>query len=215
MRRKYGIIKAWKNIDGAVGNTNVCRVNNGLQPINKRLKEQLIVTAMKKKTTSTVVFFLYIEIIIKHGGIQILSIDRLGRNYEDIQSQWRYLTREKEVDISVIDMPLLDTRRGKDLMGTFLADIVLQVLSFVAQNKRENIRKRQAEGIAAAKAKGMKFGRPVIKAPDNFPDIVQRWESGTIRAHEAAELCGMCESTFYHRLREYRASLGDKKQKSL
>lgn len=156
-------------------------------------------------------FFLYIEIIIKHGGIQILSIDRLGRNYVDIQSQWRYLTREKEVDISVIDMPLLDTRRGKDLMGTFLADIVLQVLSFVAQNKRENIRKRQAEGIAAAKANGMKFGRPVIKAPDNFPDIVQRWESGTIRAREAAELCGMCESTFYHRLREYRASLGDKK----
>lgn len=115
------------------------------------------------------------------------------------------------MDISVIDMPLLDTRRGKDLMGTFLADIVLQVLSFVAQNERENIRKRQAEGIAAAKANVMKFGRPVIKAPDNFPDIVQRWERGTIRAREAAELCGMCESTFYHRLREYRASLGDKK----
>ena len=159
---------------------------------------------------------------LKKGDVlHILSIDRLGRNYEDIQSQWRYLTREKEVDISVIDMPLLDTRRGKDLMGTFLADIVLQVLSFVAQNERENIRKRQAEGIAtfatrsfqmaAAKANGMKFGRPVIKAPDNFPDIVQRWESGIIRAHEAAELCGMCESTFYHRLREYRASLCDKK----
>lgn len=108
-------------------------------------------------------------------------------------------------------LPLLDTQRGKDLMGTFLADIVLQVLSFVAQNERENIRKRQAEGIAAAKAKGMKFGRPVIKVPDDFPDIVQRWENGTIRAHEAAELCGMCESTFYHRSREYRASLGDKK----
>ena len=108
---------------------------------------------------------------LKKGDVlHILSIDRLGRNYEDIQSQWRYLTREKEVDISVIDMPLLDTRRGKDLMGTFLADIVLQVLSFVAQNERENIRKRQAEGIAAAKANGMKFGRPVIKAPDNFPD---------------------------------------------
>ena len=149
---------------------------------------------------------------LKKGDVlHILSIDRLGRNYEDIQSQWRYLTREKEVDISVIDMPLLDTRRGKDLMGTFLADIVLQVLSFVAQNERENIRKRQAEGIAAAKANGMKFGRPVIKAPDNFPDIVQRWESGTIRAREAAELCGMCESTFYHRLREYRASLSGKK----
>lgn len=123
----------------------------------------------------------------------------------------KVLTFLKANTLSIPNLPLLDTRRGKDLMGTFLADIVLQVLSFVAQNKRENIRKRQAEGIAAAKANGMKFGRPVIKAPDNFPDIVQRWESGTIRAREAAELCGMCESTFYHRLREYRASLGDKK----
>ena len=145
---------------------------------------------------------------LKKGDVlHILSIDRLGRNYEDIQSQWRYLTREREVDISVIDMPLLDTRRGKDLMGTFLADIVLQVLSFVAQNERENIRKRQAEGIAAAKANGMKFGRPAIKTPDNFSEIVQRWESGIIKACEAAKLCGMSESTFYHRLRKYRASL--------
>lgn len=95
------------------------------------------------------------------------------------------------MDISVIDMPLLDTRRGKDLMGTFLADIVLQVLSFVAQNERENIRKRQAEGIAAAKANGMKFGRPMIKAPDNFPDIVQRWESGTIRRAKRRN-CAVC-----------------------
>ena len=107
--------------------------------------------------------------------------------------------------------PLQPLSELRKLYECFLADIVLQVLSFVAQNERENIRKRQAEGIAAAKANGMKFGRPVIKAPDNFPDIVQRWESGIIRAHEAAELCGMCESTFYHRLREYRASLCDKK----
>ncbi len=106
---------------------------------------------------------------LKKGDVlYILSIDRLGRNYEEIQSQWRFLTREKEADISVIDMPLLDTRRGKDLMGTFLADIVLQILSFVAQNEREFIRKRQAEGIAAAKAKGVKFGRPPIPLPDNF-----------------------------------------------
>ena len=153
---------------------------------------------------------------VKPGDLlMIQSIDRLGRDYEEVQNQWRVLTKEKEVDICVIDMPLLDTRQGKDLLGTFIADLVLQILSFVAQNEREYIRKRQAEGIAAAKANGMKFGRPVIKAPDNFPDIVQRWESGIIRAHEAAELCGMCESTFYHRLREYRASLGDKKQKSL
>ena len=111
----------------------------------------------------------------------------------------------------MIDMPLLDTRRGKDLMGTFLADIVLQVLSFVAQNERENIRKRQAQGIAAAKANGMKFGRPVIKAPPNFPEIVQKWENGIIKSYEAAEMCGMCESTFYHRLREYRATLDNEK----
>ena len=149
---------------------------------------------------------------LKKGDVlYILSIDRLGRNYEEIQSQWRFLTREKEIDVSVIDMPLLDTRRGKDLMGTFLADIVLQVLSFVAQNERENIRKRQAQGIAAAKANGMKFGRPVIKAPPNFPEIVQKWENGIIKSYEAAEMCGMCESTFYHRLREYRATLNSEK----
>ena len=115
-------------------------------------------------------------------------------------------------DVSVIDMPLLDTRRGKDLMGTFLADIVLQVLSFVAQNERENIRKRQAQGIAAAKANGMKFGRPVKKAPPNFLEIVEKWESGIIKSYEAAEMCGMCESTFYHRLREYRATLNSEKK---
>ena len=132
---------------------------------------------------------------LKKGDVlYIMSIDRLGRNYEEIQSQWRFLTREKEVDVSVIDMPLLDTRRGKDLMGTFLADIVLQVLSFVAQNERENIRKRQAQGIAAAKANGMKFGRPVKKAPPNFLEIVEKWESGIIKSYEAAEMCGMCES---------------------
>jgi len=119
---------------------------------------------------------------LKKGDLlYILSIDRLGRNYEEIQSQWRYLTREKEVDIAVIDMPLLDTRRGKDLMGTFLADIVLQILSFVAQNERENIRKRQAQGIAAAKANGMKFGRPTLDVPKDFNLIV---ESGRVESYE-------------------------------
>ena len=143
---------------------------------------------------------------LKKGDLlYILSIDRLGRNYEEIQSQWRYLTREKEVDIAVIDMPLLDTRRGKDLMGTFLADIVLQILSFVAQNERENIRKRQAQGIAAAKANGMKFGRPTLDIPKDFNLIVEKWENGFIRISEAAERCGMSEATFYRRLREYRA----------
>ena len=147
----------------------------------------------------------------KDDLLYIMSIDRLGRNYSEILEQWRILTKEKGIDIVVLDMPLLDTRRGKDLMGTFLSDIVLQVLSFVAQNERENIRKRQAQGIAAAKANGMKFGRPVKKAPPNFLEIVEKWESGIIKSYEAAEMCGMCESTFYHRLREYRATLNDGK----
>ena len=101
----------------------------------------------------------------------IKSIDRLGRNYVEIQEQWRVLTKEKGVDVVVIDMPLLDTRRGKDLMGTFLSDIVLQVLSFVAENERINIRQRQAEGIAAAKAKGVRFGRPPKPLPGNFEEV--------------------------------------------
>jgi len=113
--------------------------------------------------------------------LYIKSIDRLGRNYEEIQSQWRILTKEKGVDIVVIDMPLLDTRRGKDLVGTFLADIVLQILSFVAQNERENIRTRQTEGITAAKARGVRFGRPIIMPPENFGELVRAWERGKRR----------------------------------
>lgn len=132
-----------------------------------------------------------------------MSIDRLGRNYEEIQSQWRFLTREKEVDVSVIDMPLLDTRRGKDLMGTFLADIVLQVLSFVAENERTNIRQRQAEGIAAAKAKGVRFGRPPAPLPENFHHLYQQWKNGKITGTAAAKLCGMPLSTFRYRAEIY------------
>ena len=112
---------------------------------------------------------------IKTGDVlYILSIDRLGRNYDEIQTQWRILTKEKNVDICVIDMPLLDTRNGKDLMGTFIADLVLQILSFVAENERDNIRKRQAQGIAAAKANGIKFGRPEVPVPEGFADIVRQ-----------------------------------------
>lgn len=103
--------------------------------------------------------------------LYIKSIDRLGRNYEEILEQWRILTKEKKVDIVVLDMPLLDTRRGKDLIGTFLSDIVLQVLSFVAENERSNIKQRQAEGIAVAKAKGVRFGRPPKPLPSNFYKI--------------------------------------------
>ena len=129
----------------------------------------------------------------------ITSIDRLGRNYKEIQYQWRILTCEKQVDIQVLDMPLLDTRQSKDLLGTFIADLVLQVLSFVAESERENIRKRQAEGIAAAKRNGIKFGHKPKPLPANFSEVFALWQSGHITMTEAAERTSMARSTFrYH-----------------
>lgn len=142
---------------------------------------------------------------LKRGDLlYILSIDRLGRNYEEIQNQWRVITKEIGVDVCVIDMPLLDTRQGKDLMGTFIADLVLQILSFVAQNERENIRKRQLQGIAAAKAKGVRFGRPEKVLPNDFVLLIKQWEKKKIALSEVLKQCKMSESTFYRRLREYR-----------
>ena len=141
----------------------------------------------------------------KDDILYIKSIDRLGRSYGEILEQWRMLTSEKGVDIVVLDMPLLDTRRGKDLMGTFLSDIVLQVLSFVAENERASIRQRQAEGIAAAKERGVHFGRPVVPVADNFSAIVLAWESGLLSFDDALEKSGLSYSTFYRRLREYRS----------
>ena len=135
--------------------------------------------------------------------LYVLSIDRLGRNYEEIQRQWRVLTKEIGVDICVIDMPLLDTRSGKDLMGTFIADLVLQILSFCSENERINIKQRQAAGIAAARARGVRFGRPVIPAPKNFETVLRLWEAGKISLEEAQKRCKMTESTFYRRRREY------------
>ena len=134
----------------------------------------------------------------------IKSIDRLGRNYEEILAQWRILTKDKGIDIMVLDMPLLDTRRGKDLMGTFLSDIVLQVLSFVAENERINIRQRQAEGIAAAKARGVRFGRVPKPLPPNFRTVYQRWKHGEITGTAAAKECGMPISTFRYRAKIYQ-----------
>lgn len=134
--------------------------------------------------------------------IYVKSIDRLGRNYEDILEQWRILTKEKKVDIVVLDMELLDTRKGKDLMGTFLSDIVLQVLSFVAENERKNIRQRQKEGIEAARLRGVRFGRPKHQVPDDFEQICYRWESGEIIGREAAQLCDMPLTTFYGRAKK-------------
>lgn len=142
----------------------------------------------------------------KNDLLYIKSIDRLGRNYEEILQQWRAIIKEKGVDIVVLDMPLLDTRRGKDLMGTFLSDIVLQVLSFVAENERTNIRQRQAEGIAAAKAKGVRFGRPPKPLPENFCDVYQCWKSKKITGIAAARACGMSLSTFRYRAEIYEKS---------
>ena len=139
----------------------------------------------------------------KDDLLYIKSIDRLGRNYEEIQNQWRLLTKEKGVDICVIDMPLLDTRRGKDLVGTFLSDIVLQVLSFVAENERTTIRQRQAEGIAAAKAKGVRFGRVPKPLPAGFHNAYQRWKRGEITGSEAARECGLPRSTFIYQAKIY------------
>ena len=145
---------------------------------------------------------------LKPGDLlYIKSIDRLGRNYEEIQNQWRVLTKEKGIDIVVLDMPLLDTRRGKDLVGTFLSDIVLQVLSFVAENERSNIRQRQAEGIAAAKAKGIRFGRPPLPLPENFHESYQRWKSGEITCTAAANACGLPLSTFRDKAAVYEKAI--------
>lgn len=143
--------------------------------------------------------------VVQDGDLlYMLSIDRLGRNYEEIQNQWRILTKEKRVDICVIDMPLLDTRNGKDLMGTFIADLVLQILSFVAESERNNIRTRQQQGILAAQAKGVKFGRPRAAEPDDFPQIVRAWKQKELTLEEVLGRCNMSKSTFYRRLKEYR-----------
>lgn len=143
--------------------------------------------------------------ITRDDLLYISSIDRLGRNYREILEQWRIITKVTGADIVVLDMPLLDTRRGKDLMGTFLSDIVLQVLSFVAENERQNIRQRQAEGIAAAKAKGVRFGRPPKPLPAEFFSAYELWKKGKSSGTAAAQACGMPLTTF-----RYRAALYEK-----
>lgn len=152
----------------------------------------------------------YIEMLnnLKKGDLlYIKSIDRLGRNYKEILEQWQILTKEKEIDVVIADMPLLDTRTAKDLLGTFIADLVLQVLSFVAQNERENIKKRQEEGIKAAKIRGVEFGRPVIRPPDNFSVLVKLWKQQKISANDVAQQCNMSISTFYRKLRELQMNI--------
>lgn len=136
--------------------------------------------------------------------LYIKSIDRLGRDYEEILEQWRHLTKEKKVDICILDMPILDTRRNGDLMGVFIGDVVLQVLSFVAENERRNIRERQREGIAAAKLRGVSFGRPQGALPEEFQSAYRAWREKRISGEEAARVCGMARSTFYYRAKKAR-----------
>lgn len=146
---------------------------------------------------------------IKEGDLlYVKSIDRLGRNYEEILEQWRIITKDRKADIAVLDMPLLDTRRGRDLMGTFLSDIVLQILSFVAENERKNIRERQREGIEAARTKGVRFGRPLKPMPENFEQIYLRWMSGEISRRKAAALCGMPLTSFCRKGDKWRDEQG-------
>jgi DNA invertase Pin-like site-specific DNA recombinase len=155
----------------------------------------------------------YVDLLNKLQAGDLLyvkSIDRIGRNYEEILNQWRILTKEIGVDIMVIDMPLLDTRINKDLMGTFIADLVLQILSYVSHSERDNIRKRQAEGIAIAKARGIQFGRSAISAPGNFAELVREWKTKKISITELLKKCKMGRSTFYRKLSEQRYIKGKK-----
>lgn len=138
--------------------------------------------------------------------VYVKSIDRLGRNYSDILEQWKLITKDKKVDLYVIDMPILDTRREKNLLGTFISDLVLTLLSYVAENERVNIRQRQAEGIAAAKARGVHFGRTPNPLPNNFYEVCQRWKMKKVTIKQAAEECGMPVSTFYGRAKAYEKS---------
>lgn len=140
----------------------------------------------------------------------IKSIDRLGRNYADLNEQWRIITKEKKADIVVIDMPLLDTRRDKNLLGTFISDMVLALLSYVAENERITIRQRQSEGIAAAKARGVKFGRPQVELPDNFSEIHKQWREGKITINQAAKACNLAKSTFFDKVKMYEKSESEK-----
>ena len=171
-------------------------------------EQNIFIDKMSGKDFNRPMYKRMIRKIKKDDLVYIKSIDRLGRNYQDVVEQWQYLTRVKKVDIVVLEMPLLDTRRGKDLLGTFLSDIVLQVLSFVAENERSNIKIRQREGIEAAKIRGVQFGRPSAQLPDNFPEIIEKWQKKEIPASQAAAMCGLSRSTFYKKAKEYGQKKG-------
>ncbi len=175
-------------------------------------KQQIFIDKQSGKDFNRPMYKKLVRKVASGDLIYIKSIDRLGRNYEEILEQWRYLTKNKNVDVAILDMPLLDTRRGKDLVGTFLSDIVLQMLSFVAENERNMIRQRQAEGIRAAKLRGVQFGRPKEKITDEFICVYGQWKDKKITAAEAAQICNIALSTFYYRAKKYADTVsGDNK----
>lgn len=177
-----------------------------LQEVNVKLKNMY----MDKQSGKDFNREAYKKLIkkLKPGDIVFIkSIDRLGRNYKDIMEQWRIITKEIGADIVIIDMPLLDTTNAKDLLGTFISDVVLQLLSFVAENERENIRKRQAEGIAAAHNRGVKFGAPSKPLPDNFGELLSGWENNEITIQQFAEKCGFSVTTLYRNIKRYRKNI--------
>ena len=165
-------------------------------------KERIYVDKMSGKNFDRPQYRRLLRNLDKNSVLFVKSIDRLGRNYTDLNEQWRIITKEKEADIVVIDMPILDTRREKNLLGTFISDIVLALLSYVAENERANIRQRQAEGIAAAKARGVKFGRPKVMVPDNFYEMYKKWKRKEMSVKEVAKACNLAKSTFFDKVRE-------------
>ena len=195
MGNKYGYIRV-SSLD-----QNECRQMDAMYSVGIE-KSNIFIDKQSGKDFNRPEYSRMIETVRIGDIIYILSIDRLGRNYEEIQRQWRFLTKDLGVDICVLDMPLLDTRSGKDLMGTFIADLVLQILSFVAQTERENIKNRQAQGIASAKARGVQFGKPRKKLPSDFPNMIKSWESGLLPTKAILQKCKISEATFYRRRKE-------------
>jgi DNA invertase Pin-like site-specific DNA recombinase len=143
----------------------------------------------------------------KSDLLVVKSIDRIGRNGKEIMKEWQEITHELGADIKVVDMPLLDTTQHKDLLGTFVSDIVLQILAFVSENERENIRKRQAEGIASAKKRGIHLGRPRKELPKEFPTLYKQWKNGELMAVECMKIMNMGKGTFYRKVKEYESNL--------
>ena len=192
----YGYIRV------STGDQNTARQFAALQKLDIS-KKNLFVDKQSGKDFERPAYKKLVRKLQEGDLLYIKSIDRLGRNYEEIQEQWRILTKEKKIDIVVLDMSLLDTRNGKDLLGTFISDVVLQILSFVAQNERENIHTRQAEGIAEAKAKGVKFGRPEMPLPDNFHEVRKAWRDKKLTLQQAADACEMPKSTFFSKAKRW------------